>query len=88
VLVGHPYGGMVITEAAAGNDAVVGLVYVVAFAPEQGESALQLSSRFPGSTLGDALVTSPVPTGALSSGSGRRRSTSSSSLTGRRPRPS
>ncbi len=63
LLVGHSYGGMVITEAAAGNDAVVGLVYVAAFAPEQGESALQLSSRFPGSTLGEALVTSPVSTG-------------------------
>ena len=63
VLVGHSYGGMVITEAAAGNDAVVGLVYAAAFAPEQGESALQLSSRFPGSTLGAALVTSPVAGG-------------------------
>jgi pimeloyl-ACP methyl ester carboxylesterase len=62
VLVGHSYGGMVITEAAAGNDAVVGLVYAAAFAPEQGESALQLASRFPGSTLGAAIVPSPAPT--------------------------
>ncbi|WP_433286223.1 alpha/beta fold hydrolase [Pseudonocardia sp. CA-142604] len=63
VLVGHSYGGMVITEAAADNDSVVGLVYAAAFAPESGESAFELSSRFPGSTLGDVLVTSPVPTG-------------------------
>jgi pimeloyl-ACP methyl ester carboxylesterase len=63
VLVGHSYGGMVITEAAAGNDAVVGLVYAAAFAPEQGESANQLASRFPGSTLGAAIVPSPVPGG-------------------------
>jgi pimeloyl-ACP methyl ester carboxylesterase len=63
VLVGHSYGGMVITEAASGNDAVVALVYAAAFAPERGESALQLSSRFPGSTLGDTLVTSPVAGG-------------------------
>jgi pimeloyl-ACP methyl ester carboxylesterase len=63
VLVGHSYGGIVITEAAAANDTVVGLVYVSAFAPEQGESAFQLSGRFPGSTLGAALVTSPVPGG-------------------------
>jgi pimeloyl-ACP methyl ester carboxylesterase len=63
VLVGHSYGGMVITEAAAGNDAVVGLVYVCAFAPEQGESAFVLSSRFPGSTLGEALNAYPVSTG-------------------------
>jgi pimeloyl-ACP methyl ester carboxylesterase len=63
MLVGHSYGGMVITEAAAGNDAVVGLVYVAAFAPEHGESALQLSTMFPGSTLGDALAAYPVATG-------------------------
>lgn len=56
VLVGHSYGGMVITEAAAeGLGDVVGLVYVAAFAPETGESAADLASRFPGSTLGDVL---------------------------------
>ncbi len=37
------------------NDAVVGLVYVAAFAPDAGESVLQLSAMFPGSTLGDTL---------------------------------
>ena len=63
VLVGHSYGGMVITEAAAGNDAVVALVYVCAFAPEHGESAFQLSAMFPGSTLADTLVAYPVSTG-------------------------
>ena len=63
VLVGHSYGGMVITEAAAHNDAVVGLVYVGAFAPDHGESAFQLSTMFPGSTLGDALVAYPVSSG-------------------------
>ncbi|TWD84721.1 pimeloyl-ACP methyl ester carboxylesterase [Kribbella amoyensis] len=63
VLVGHSYGGMVITEAAAGNDLVVALVYVDAFAPEHGESALELSGKFPGSTLGAALAAYPVATG-------------------------
>lgn len=63
VLVGHSYGGMVITEAGAGIDAVVGLVYVAGFAPDHGESALQLSTKFPGSTLADALVGYPVATG-------------------------
>jgi pimeloyl-ACP methyl ester carboxylesterase len=63
VLVGHSYGGFVITEAGAGNDAVVGLVYVDAFAPEHGENALELSGRFPGSTLGAALNAYPVATG-------------------------
>ena len=55
VLVGHSYGGLVITEAANGNPNVKALVYVAAFLPEQGESAGILSSRFPGSTLGDSL---------------------------------
>src|SRR6266545_5001229 len=63
LLVAHSYAGIVITEAAAGNDAVVGLVYVGAFAPDHGESAFQLSTVFPGSSLGDALVAYPVATG-------------------------
>ncbi|GAA1400507.1 alpha/beta fold hydrolase [Catellatospora coxensis] len=63
VLVGHSYGGMVITEAAAGNGKVTGLVYVCAFAPDHGESAFDLSTRFPGSTLGQALTAYPVSTG-------------------------
>jgi pimeloyl-ACP methyl ester carboxylesterase len=59
VLVGHSYGGLVITEAAAGNDNVKALVYVAGFIPEVGESAFSLSTKFPGSTLGEALQ--PVP---------------------------
>jgi pimeloyl-ACP methyl ester carboxylesterase len=56
VLVGHSYGGSVISSAATGNADVKALVYVAAFAPEKGETAIQLSSRFPGSTLGPALA--------------------------------
>ena len=52
VLVAHSYGGFVMTEAAARNGSVVGLVYVCAFAPDHGESAFALAARFPGSTLG------------------------------------
>ena len=63
VLVGHSYGGMVITEAASGNDPVVALVYVGAFCPEHGESALTLSTMFPGSTLSDTLVGHPLAGG-------------------------
>jgi len=63
VLVGHSYGGMVITEAAADNEAVVGLVYVSAFTPDSGQSAFELSTSAPGSTLGDALTAYPVATG-------------------------
>jgi pimeloyl-ACP methyl ester carboxylesterase len=51
VLVGHSYGGMVITNAAYGNLNVKALVYVDAFAPAQGESALGLDGEFPGSGL-------------------------------------
>jgi pimeloyl-ACP methyl ester carboxylesterase len=63
VLVGHSYGGPVITEAANGRNNVKALVYVAAFAPDTGESSLTLSGRFPGSTLGDALVTLELPGG-------------------------
>jgi pimeloyl-ACP methyl ester carboxylesterase len=60
VLVGHSYGGMVISNAAEGNPNVKSLVYVAAFAPEAGESAQALTIRFPGSTLAQALAP-PVP---------------------------
>lgn len=63
VLVGHSYGGLVITEAAAANTAVVGLVYVSAFTPETGQSAFDLSNSAPGSTLGDTLAVYPLATG-------------------------
>ncbi|MFC8683143.1 alpha/beta fold hydrolase [Microbacterium ureisolvens] len=63
VLVGHSYAGLVITEAAAQNVAVVGLVYVAAFVPETGDSAFALSASEPGSTLGAALNAYPVASG-------------------------
>jgi pimeloyl-ACP methyl ester carboxylesterase len=56
VLVGHSYGGPVITEAANGNGNVKALVYVAGFAPEPGESSLTLSGKFPGSTLAESVV--------------------------------
>ncbi|WP_432511471.1 alpha/beta fold hydrolase [Kineococcus sp. SYSU DK001] len=64
VLVGHSYGGMVVTEAAAAlGDLVRGLVYVAAFVPDRGESALELSGRYPGSTLGETLLSYPLTGG-------------------------
>ena len=46
ILVGHSYGGVVITEA--GNDSkVIGLVYVAAFAPDAGQSIVEISKDFP-----------------------------------------
>jgi pimeloyl-ACP methyl ester carboxylesterase len=56
ILVGHSYGGAVITEAANGNANVKALVYVSAFAPEAGETSLGLTGKFPGSTLADTLA--------------------------------
>lgn len=60
VLVGHSYGGSVISEAALGKANVKALVYVAAFAPEVGETGIGLSGKFPGSTLGPTLAP-PVP---------------------------
>jgi pimeloyl-ACP methyl ester carboxylesterase len=55
LLVGHSYGGVVITEA--GNaPSVVGLVYIAAFIPDQGESALALLSSAPAANM-DARAT-------------------------------
>ena len=52
VLVGHSYGGAVITNAAYGVSNVKTLVYVDAFAPARGETIQQLVSSKPGSSLG------------------------------------
>jgi pimeloyl-ACP methyl ester carboxylesterase len=49
ILVGHSYGGVVITEAGT-NPKVAGLVYVTAFAPDEGESVNTLMSKAPPGT--------------------------------------
>ena len=51
VLVGHSYGGMIITELGA-HPAVKALVYVAAFQPDVGESAGALASKTPAATKG------------------------------------
>jgi pimeloyl-ACP methyl ester carboxylesterase len=56
VLVGHSYGGNVISYAAIGKSHVKALVYVSGVAPDVGESASTLVGRFPGSTLGPTLA--------------------------------
>ena len=63
VLVGHSYGGPVITEAANGRSNVKALVYVAGFVPDTGESAFTLSAKFPGSTLGSAITPVRLPDG-------------------------
>jgi pimeloyl-ACP methyl ester carboxylesterase len=60
--VGHSYGGAVITNAATQAKNVVGLVYVAAFAPEEGERLGDASAASKDSILGPALVPRHYPT--------------------------
>jgi pimeloyl-ACP methyl ester carboxylesterase len=55
LMVGHSYGGVVINGASAQVGNVAGLVYVAAFALDEGETPLDLNGRFPDSLLGPAL---------------------------------
>jgi pimeloyl-ACP methyl ester carboxylesterase len=64
VLVGHSYGGAVITDAATADPTVKALVYVDAFAPAQGESVLGLQSTVPGGPDPDSLFDTVVYPGA------------------------
>jgi pimeloyl-ACP methyl ester carboxylesterase len=62
VLVGHSYGGEVITNAATGNPNVKALVYIAAFAPAAGETSGGILAKFPGSMLTPAnLILRPFP---------------------------
>ena len=63
VLVGHSYGGAVITDGATGHTNVHALVYIAAFAPDEGESGLAILNGYPGSELPPALVVRPFPGG-------------------------
>jgi len=56
LLVGHSYGGAVITQASAALSNVVGLVYVAAFALDVGESCATAQKGFPASLLSTSLV--------------------------------
>jgi pimeloyl-ACP methyl ester carboxylesterase len=55
VLVGHSYGGQVISNAAKGHKSVESLVNVAACAPNAGEAAADLAGKFPGRTLGESV---------------------------------
>jgi pimeloyl-ACP methyl ester carboxylesterase len=63
VAVGHSYGGAVITNAATNAANVVGLVYVAAFAPDEGEVLLEVEGNSKDSVLNTALVPREYPTG-------------------------
>ena len=59
VLVGHSYGGNVISMAAIGNDQVKALVYLNGWMCDEGESQQELLERFEGSLVGPSIR--PVP---------------------------
>jgi pimeloyl-ACP methyl ester carboxylesterase len=61
ILVGHSYGGMVITNAVTGDPDVKALVYINAFIPAQGETAFGLTAAQPGSCVGSANAFLAVP---------------------------
>ncbi len=61
ILVGHSYGGMVITNAATGDPNVKALVYIDAFIPAQGDTAFGLTAAQPGSCVGSANAFLAVP---------------------------
>jgi pimeloyl-ACP methyl ester carboxylesterase len=64
VLVGHSYGGVLITNAATENPNVKALVYVAAFAPDQGETVGQILAMNPGSQAAPPNLTfQPYPGG-------------------------
>jgi len=62
LLVGHSYGGSVIT-AAGTADNVVGLVYISGFAPDEGENLTDLQSKFPAPGIIPYVVQHPIPEG-------------------------
>ncbi len=63
ILVGHSYGGTVITNVDRSAGDIRALVYVCGFAPDEGESCAELSSKVPGGTLGETLETVPLAEG-------------------------
>ena len=63
LLVGHSYGGAVITNAATDATGVVGLVYVAAFAPDTDERLGDVAATSKDSLLGTAQVQRAYPTG-------------------------
>jgi pimeloyl-ACP methyl ester carboxylesterase len=61
--VAHSYGGAVITNAATNANNVVGLVYVAAFVPDEGETLADIASKSEDSVINPALRPLQYPTG-------------------------
>jgi len=59
ILIGHSYGGALLSEVGCATEAVKALVFVAGVAPEEGESFSDLAARFPGSALAEALARLP-----------------------------
>ena len=64
VLVGHSYGGAVITVAGS-SDKVAGLVYVAGVVPDEGESVNDLQGRFPSLAMGPLIRPAELPDGSV-----------------------
>jgi pimeloyl-ACP methyl ester carboxylesterase len=64
VLVGHSYGGAVITVAGS-SDKVVGLVYVAGVVPDEGESVNDLQGRFPSLAMGPLVRPTELADGSV-----------------------
>jgi pimeloyl-ACP methyl ester carboxylesterase len=84
--VGHSYGGAVITDAATRAGNVVGLVYVAAFAPDEGERLGEIEAGSTDSVLNSALVPVHIRLDGHGDGRGvRRRSRKTPRCVRRRP---
>src|SRR3954447_14081556 len=66
ILVGHSYGGAVVSQAAAGRGDVVGIVYTAAFVPDEGESLLTLGAGYAPPAALAHLVWTGAPFASLS----------------------
>jgi pimeloyl-ACP methyl ester carboxylesterase len=64
LLVGHSYGGAVIT-VAGNSDKVAGLVYVAGVVPDEGESVNDLQGRFPALAMGPLIQPTPLSDGSV-----------------------
>jgi pimeloyl-ACP methyl ester carboxylesterase len=68
VLIGHSYGGAVISQASARTGNVIGLVYLAAFSLDAGESCASVQAPFPASMLAATAVPTPYDASGAAGG--------------------
>jgi pimeloyl-ACP methyl ester carboxylesterase len=68
IVAGHSYGGFVMSQATAGLGAVAGLVYVAAFAPDEGETIAGLAANYPPPPALDHLVIDDIGNATIEPG--------------------